>query len=118
MSGLFMPMLQGGMAGGLNFQNPDWQPGMTKEDLAAANAASGFVPGATSGAPFGIPDIGAPPMPQNGAYGGGGAPAPTIVNVDQSQNFTNSPIGHSPDEIEKNRQRNINRAPRLPVGIG
>jgi phage-related minor tail protein len=118
MSGLFMPMLQGGMEGGLNFQNPDWQPGMTKEDLAAANQASGFVPGATSGAPFGIPDIGAPPMPQSGAYGGGGAPAPTIVNVDQSQNFTNSPIGHSPDEIEKNRQRNINRAPRLPVGIG
>jgi phage-related minor tail protein len=73
----------------------------------------------TSGAAFGIPDIAAPPMPQGSAHtGGGGAPGPTIVNVDQSQNFSNSPLGWDPVEVNKERDRNINRAPRLPIGMG
>lgn len=75
--------------------------------------------GGTSSAPFGIPDIAAPPMPANGQHGGsGGAPGPAIINVDQSQNFTNSPLGWDPAKTEKERNNNINRAPRLPVGIG
>lgn len=85
--------------------------------LNAANAQS---QGGTSGAPFGIPDIPAPPMPQNGQHTGSGAnPGPgQIVNIDQSQNFTNSPLGWDPAQVNKERDRNINRAPRLPVGMG
>lgn len=117
MSGMGGSMLKGAMDGGLNFQNPDWQPGMTKEDLAAANAASGWSPG---GGAFGIPDIGAPPMPDGSQHAGaGGAPGPagTVINVDQSQNFQNSNLGWDPAQVEKQRQNNINRAPRLPVGV-
>lgn len=76
---------------------------------------------ATSGAPFGIPDIPAPPMPAGNTHSGaGGAPGPAgpIVNIDQSQNFTNSPLGWDPAQVNKERDRNINRAPRLPVGMG
>jgi phage-related minor tail protein len=118
--GALMGPLTGFMEGGLNFQNPDWRQGMTAEDLAAANAASGFVPGTTSAAPFGIPDIAAPPMPQNGQHGGAGAAPGPIQNitVDQSQNFTNSPLGWDPAQVNKQRDRNINRAPRLPIGMG
>ena len=120
--GAFMGPLEGYMNGGLNFQNPDWQPGMTQEDLAAANQASGFVPGSggTSSSPFGIPNIAAPPMPDGAAHSGaGGAPGPaTVVNVDQSQNFNNSPLGWNPTDVNKQRDNNINRAPRLPVGMG
>lgn len=73
----------------------------------------------TSSAPFGIPDIGAPPMPEGNRHGGaGGAPGPTVVNVDQSQNFTNSPLGWDPQQVEKQRERQIMRAPRLPTGMG
>ena len=73
-----------------------------------------------SAAPFGIPEIAAPPMPVGGAHGlTGGLPGPgTIVNVNNSQNFNNSPVGSDPAEVEKQRQNNINRSPRLPVGIG
>ena len=73
-----------------------------------------------SAAPFGIPEIAAPPMPVGGAHGlTGGLPGPgTVVNVDNSQNFNNSPVGSDPAEVEKQRQNNINRSPRLPVGIG
>ena len=75
--------------------------------------------GTTSSAPFGIPDIAAPPMPTNGQHGGsGGAPGPSIINVDQSQNFNNSPLGWDPAKTEKERNNNIQRAPRLPVGMG
>jgi phage-related minor tail protein len=118
--GALMGPITGFMEGGLNFQNPDWRQGMSAEDLAAANAASGFVPGSTSTAPFGIPDITAPPMPQNGQHGAtGAAPGPAQnITIDQSQNFTNSPLGWDPAQVNKQRDRNINRAPRLPVGIG
>ena len=73
-----------------------------------------------SAAPFGIPEIAAPQMPAGGAHGlAGGLPGPgTVVNVDNSQNFNNSPVGSDPAEVEKQRQNNINRSPRLPVGIG
>lgn len=85
------------------------------------NAASAQNQDGTSGAPFGIPDIPAPPMPQGGQHTGSGAapgPAGQIVNIDQSQNFTNSPLGWDPAQVNKERDRNINRAPRLPVGMG
>lgn len=95
----------------------DWSTmGMSDEAQAAKAAAQG----GTSSAPFGIPDIAAPPMPQGGMHGGGGAaPGPVnMINVDQSQNFNNSPVGSDPAAVEKARQSNINRAPRLPVGMG
>lgn len=91
------------------------------------NFGMGFMQGgqdqgaATSSAPFGIPDIPAPPMPDGSTHlGAGGAPGPAgpIVNIDQSQNFTNSPLGWDPAQVNKERDRNINRAPRLPVGMG
>jgi phage-related minor tail protein len=93
----------------------DWSTmGFSPEAQAAKAAAQG-----TSGDAFGIPNIAAPPMPQGSAHtGGGGAPGPTIVNVDQSQNFSNSPLGWDPVEVNKERDRNINRAPRLPIGMG
>ena len=85
--------------------------GTMSQSLAEHNA---------SAAPFGIPEIAAPPMPVGGAHGlTGGLPGPgTIVNVNNSQNFNNSPVGSDPAEVEKQRQNNINRSPRLPVGIG
>ncbi|MEX0688972.1 MAG: hypothetical protein WD072_09930, partial [Pirellulales bacterium] len=82
----------------------------------AADAAAG-----TSMSAFGIPEIGAPPMPVGGMHGGSGGapgPAPQVINVDQSQNFNNSPVGSDPAAVEKARQSNINRAPRLPTGMG
>lgn len=74
----------------------------------------------TSSAPFGIPDIAAPPMPTAGMHGGAGAPPGPVnmITVDQSQNFNNSPVGSDPAAVEKARQNNINRAPRLPIGMG
>lgn len=80
-----------------------------------AGGAAGTSPG-----PFGIPDIAAPPMPTGGMHGGSGAapgPAP-IINVDNSQNFNNSPLGWDPVQVNKQRDNNIMRAPRLPVGMG
>jgi TP901 family phage tail tape measure protein len=86
-----------------------------------------FIPGmngdaaaVTSNSAFGIPDIAAPPMPQGDAHGGsGGAPGPmNMITIDQSQNFNNSPVGSDPAAVEKARQANINRAPRLPIGMG
>jgi TP901 family phage tail tape measure protein len=93
----------------------DWSTmGMSPEAQAAKSAAQG-----TSGGAFGIPDIPAPPMPENGMHAGaGGAPGPAVINVDQSQNFNNSPLGWDPAKTEKERNNNINRAPRLPVGMG
>ena len=41
-----------------------------------------------------------------------------VINVDNSQNFNNSPVGSDPAAVEKARQANINRAPRLPIGMG
>jgi hypothetical protein len=94
----------------------DWSTmGMSPEAQAAKAAAQG-----TSTGPFGIPDIAAPPMPTGGMHGGGGAaPGPVnMITVDQSQNFNNSPVGSDPAAVEKARQNNINRAPRLPIGMG
>jgi len=73
-----------------------------------------------STAPFGIPEIAAPPMPEGGAHGGlGGLPGPgTIVNVDNSQHLEGANLGWDPAQVEKQRNNNINRSPRLPVGIG
>lgn len=101
----FMPLQ---MASGLLSA---FMPSMTGE---------GQTVGGTSSAPFGIPDIAAPPMPQGGMHGGAGAaPGPVnMITVDQSQNFNNSPVGSDPAAVEKARQANINRAPRLPIGMG
>jgi TP901 family phage tail tape measure protein len=73
-----------------------------------------------SAAPFGIPEIAAPPMPEGGAHGGlGGLPGPgTIVNVDNSQHLEGANLGWDPAQVEKQRNNNINRSPRLPVGVG
>ena len=73
-----------------------------------------------STAPFGIPEIAAPPMPEGGAHGGlGGLPGPgTIVNVDNSQHLEGANLGWDPAQVEKQRNNNINRSPRLPVGVG
>ena len=108
-----MGPLTGFMEGGLGIQTPGWTPGMSAEQFAQ-------LPGnATANAPFGIPDIGAPPMPAGDAHGGSGTPGPgNVINIDQSQNFNNSPVGSDPAQVEKQRQNNINRAPRLPVGMG
>jgi hypothetical protein len=89
--------------------------GFSPEAQAAKAAAQG-----TSNSAFGIPDIAAPPMPQGDAHGGsGGMPGPgNVIQIDQSQNFNNSPVGSDPAAVEKARQANINRAPRLPIGMG
>ena len=110
----FMGPLTGLMNGGLGIQTPGWTPGMSSDQFAQLSG------GTTSNSAFGIPDIGAPPMPAGNAHGGsGGAPGPgNVINIDQSQNFNNSPVGSDPAQVEKQRQNNINRAPRLPVGMG
>lgn len=109
--GSFMGPITGAMQGKLGIQQPGWQPGMPVDALGDMS---------TSSAPFGIPTFGAPPMPENGQHGGSGAPPGpgTVVNVDQSQNFNNSPLGWDPVKVDKVRTNNINRAPRLPVGMG
>lgn len=110
----FMPLGVAAANGELGIQTPGWYPGMSEEEFTALKG------GQTSAAPFGIPDIAAPPMPANGQHAGGGAPpgpAP-VINVDQSQNFNNSPLGWDPGRVNKERDRNIQRAPRLPVGMG
>lgn len=110
----FMPLGVAAANGELGIQTPGWYPGMSEEEFTALKG------GQTSTAPFGIPDIAAPPMPANGQHAGGGAPpgpAP-VINVDQSQNFSNSPLGWDPARVNKERDRNIQRAPRLPVGMG
>ncbi|HSA41087.1 MAG TPA: hypothetical protein P5061_10735, partial [Mycobacterium sp.] len=110
----FMPLGVAAANGELGIQTPGWYPGMSEEEFTALKG------GQTSTAPFGIPDIAAPPMPASGQHAGGGAPpgpAP-VINVDQSQNFNNSPLGWDPGRVNKERDRNIQRAPRLPVGMG
>ncbi len=110
----FMPLGVAAANGELGIQTPGWYPGMSEEEFTALKG------GQTSTAPFGIPDIAAPPMPASGQHAGSGAPpgpAP-VINVDQSQNFNNSPLGWDPDRLTKERDRNIQRAPRLPVGMG
>jgi len=108
----FMPMqMMNGVLGAF-----DWSTmGFSPEAQAAKAAAQG-----TSSGAFGIPDISAPPMPLGDAHAGaGGMPGPgNIINVDNSQNFNNSPVGSDPAAVEKARQANINRAPRLPIGMG
>jgi hypothetical protein len=86
---------------------------------ASAKDQGLMLDGGTSMSAFGLPDISAPPMPDGMQHtGAGGAPGPAnIINVDQSQNFNNSPVGSDPVEVERVRQNNINRAPRLPVGV-
>ena len=75
--------------------------------------------GGTSSAPFGIPDIAAPPMPAGNQHGMGGMPGPIQnITVDNSQNFNNSPVGWDPAQTQKVQQQNAFRAPRLPVGMG
>ena len=108
-----MGPLTGFMEGGLGIQTPGWTPGMSADQFAQLSG------GTTSNSAFGIPDIGAPPMPAGDAHGGSGTPGPgNVINIDQSQNFNNSPVGSDPAQVEKQRQNNINRAPRLPVGMG
>lgn len=108
----FMPLqMMNGVLGAF-----DWSTmGFSPEAQAAKAAAQG-----TSGGAFGIPDISAPPMPMGDAHtGAGGMPGPgNVINVDNSQNFNNSPVGSDPAAVEKARQANINRAPRLPIGMG
>lgn len=111
----FMPLGVAAANGELGIQTPGWYPGMSEEEFTALKG------GQTSAAPFGIPDIAAPPMPADGQHGStpGAAPGPAqVINVDQSQNFSNSPLGWDPARVNKERDRNINRAPRLPVGMG
>lgn len=111
----FMPLGVAAANGELGIQTPGWYPGMSEEEFTALKG------GQTSAAPFGIPDIAAPPMPANGQHGAtpGAAPGPAqVINVDQSQNFNNSPLGWDPGRVNKERDRNIQRAPRLPVGMG
>lgn len=79
----------------------------------------GVVPsGSTSGLPFGIPDVAPPPMPPPGQHPGSGlAPGPTYVTqIDQSQNFNNSPLGWDPAQVQKQRQLDLSRATaRIPT---
>ena len=111
--GSFLPALDGfmplQMADTLLNYGMNFIPGMNGDQAAT-----------TSNSAFGIPDIAAPPMPQGDAHGGtGGAPGPmNMITIDQSQNFNNSPVGSDPAAVEKARQANINRAPRLPIGMG
>lgn len=106
--GSAMGPLQGFMNGELGIQTPGWRPGMTEEEFAAVK-----------GGGFGLPGVDVPPMPVGGAHpGAGGAPGPMVVNVDNSQNFNNSPVGSDPAQVQKQHNNQINRAPRLPVGMG
>ncbi|OKH70821.1 hypothetical protein EB72_24820 [Mycobacterium sp. SWH-M1] len=79
--------------------------------------------GTTSSSPFGIPDVVAPGAPQPHLSGPGGMPAAPgpVVNIDQSQNFNNSPLGWDPQQVERNRQKTQDRRalPRLSgIGMG
>lgn len=106
----FGPVMQGALEGKLGIQQPGWQPGMPIPDTAGA-------PG-----PFGIPNVPAPPMPPEGVHTGtGAAPGPQVtMNVDQSQNFNNSPLGWNPAEVNQQRDKDIWRRalPRVPLMSG
>ena len=58
----FMPLGVAAANGELGIQTPGWYPGMSEEEFTALKG------GQTSTAPFGIPDIAAPPMPANGQH--------------------------------------------------
>lgn len=91
------------------YANGSWQPG------GLLGQALG-----TSSAPFGMPNVEAPPMPPAGQHTGSGmAPGPTIIqNVDQSQQFHNSPLGWDPAKVNADHARNIamRSIPRIPAG--
>jgi phage-related minor tail protein len=79
--------------------------------------ASGMA--ATSGSPFGIPDVAVPLMPTGGQHPGTGAlpgPATTIINVDGSTNVAGN-VGWDPNQMNRQRDQALNRAiPRIPIG--
>ena len=96
-----------------------FMPLQMADTLIGAFMPSGDPATQTSSAPFGIPDLAAPPMPAGNSHGMGGMPGPIQnITVDQSQNFNNSPVGWDPVQTQKVQQNNAFRAPRLPVGMG
>lgn len=102
----FAGPMQGAVDGALGIQQPGWNPEMGD-------------PAAPSNAPFGIPNVAAPPMPPDGQHAGSGMQpglggGQTVI-IDQSINGGQFGWGH--DDIEKQRKQNLNRAiPRIPVG--
>jgi len=95
--------------------------------MASAYAEGSWTPGGligdamgtTSSAPFGIPDVAAPPMPPPGVHAGaGGLPGPVQnVTVNANQNINGS-VGWGEAEADKQRRNNLARAiPRIPAGF-
>jgi hypothetical protein len=111
----FMPLGVAAANGELGIQTPGWYPGMSEEEFTALKG------GQTSTAPFGIPT--SPPRPcrpaaSTPAAAHRRAPAP-VINVDQSQNFNNSPLGWDPGPGQTRSATATSSAPpRLPVGMG
>lgn len=107
----FSGPLQGLVDGKLGIQQPGWQPGMPVGDMQN-DTGIGMAPG-TSGGAFGMPNVGVPAPPDGRSHltGPGGSPSmpgPNIT-IDQSQNFTNSPLGWDPAQVEKQRVRTQNQ---------
>ncbi|WP_374159074.1 transglycosylase family protein [Mycobacterium sp. G7A2] len=121
--------LQGAIDGQLGIQQPGWRPGMPVGDLQNDTGIGDPLVqtgDSTSMSAFGLPNVQLPP--QDGAphlTGPGGAPTapgPTI-NIDQSQNFNNSPLGWDPNQVERQRrrtqeQRAIPRLGSFGAGVG
>lgn len=79
----------------------------------------GLVPNAqTSSAPFGLPDVTAPPMPPDGAHWGSGAqPGPATVNSFDLSTTYQGTVGMDPAELEKRNLRNVQRGVARINGI-
>lgn len=86
------------------YANGEWQPGGLLGDAMG-----------TSSAPFGMPNIAAPPMPGGNQHPGTGTPGPPAI-IDASTQI-NGNVGWSPDEIERRRRQNEARGvARVPAG--
>jgi phage-related minor tail protein len=107
--GAFLPMLMGDAGTG---------SGGGAGGTGGGLSLDGLLSGVTSNAPFGIPDVQAPPMPDGTQHLGAGGPTMPgpPVTIDASTNIQGN-VGWSADEVEQRRRRNEQRAiPRVPVG--
>lgn len=107
----FKGPLQGAVDGQLGIQQPGWQPGMPVNGVENDTGIGG-----TSSAPFGMPDVPLPPMPEGNQHPGTGAAPGPVQNVTIDQSINGSQFGWGHDDIAKQRRNDMNRAiPRIPA---
>jgi phage-related minor tail protein len=89
------------------YANGDWQPGGLLGDALG-----------TSNAPFGIPEIAAPPLPPEGQHpGSGAAPGPAAGNTTVIDQSINGNVGWDPAQVRRERDEGLARVlPRIKPG--